>query len=153
MIRLSRLTDYAVALLSHMGKEGDKDLWAATDLTEKSGLPLPTVAKIMKMLAKSGLITAQRGAAGGYKLARAQKDISVAEIIEVMDGPIAITDCSKGSARTGCSIQSICPMNDGWNKVNSALRKALENVSLAEMSTTLITFPTVENQTPRAAGE
>jgi FeS assembly SUF system regulator len=134
MIRLSRLTDYAVALLSHMGKAQSPALWAAADLAEKSGLQLPTVAKILKMLAKSGLISAHRGASGGYRLARAAADISVAEIIEAMDGPIAITDCTTGSAHSGCNIESICPMSDGWNKVNRAVRKALEDVSLDEMS-------------------
>ena len=83
MIRLSRLTDYAVALLSHMGKEGEVNMWAASDLAEISGLPMPTVAKILKLLAKSDLIAAQRGAAGGYKLTRRINDISVA-------GPAAI---------------------------------------------------------------
>ena len=135
MIRLSRLTDYAVALLSHMGQEREENLWAASDLAEKSGLPMPTVAKVLKLLAKTGLITAQRGAAGGYKLARMTNSISIAEIIEAMDGPIAITDCSEGSAHEDCMIQSVCPMSQGWNKVNIAVRQALKNVSLAEMVT------------------
>jgi len=134
MIRLSRLTDYAVALLSHMGKEAPKKLWAASDLAETSGLPMPTVAKILKLLAKSDLITAQRGASGGYKLTRETADISVADIIEAMDGPIAITDCAEGSSHSGCNIESICPMSDGWNKVNRAMREALQKVSLAEMT-------------------
>ncbi|MDR3448486.1 MAG: SUF system Fe-S cluster assembly regulator [Alphaproteobacteria bacterium] len=135
MIRLSRLTDYAVALLSYMGKGDTEALWTAPDLTEKSGLPLPTVAKVLKLLAKSGLIAAQRGASGGYRLTRPQSAISVAAIIEAMDGPIAITDCSAGSEHTGCNIEKICPMSDGWNKVNRAVRKALEDVTLAEMAT------------------
>jgi FeS assembly SUF system regulator len=134
MIRLSRLTDYAVALLSHMGKEPHRDLWAASDLAETSGLPMPTVAKILKLLAKKDLITAQRGATGGYKLSKPTKSISIADIIEAMDGPIAITDCAEGSSHSGCSIEEICPMSDGWNKVNSVVRGALQNVSLADMN-------------------
>jgi FeS assembly SUF system regulator len=133
MLRLGRLTDYAVTLLSHMGMEDEGTLWTASDLAEKSGLPMPTTAKVLKLLAKGNLITAQRGATGGYKLARRSSDISVAEIIEAMDGPIAITDCSHGSAHENCKIQSLCPMSFGWNKVNVAVRSALKNVSLDEM--------------------
>ncbi|MDE1901160.1 MAG: SUF system Fe-S cluster assembly regulator [Alphaproteobacteria bacterium] len=147
MIRLSRLTDYAVALLSHMGTEGKDGLWTAADLSATSGLPMPTVAKVLKLLAKSGMIAAQRGAAGGYKLLRAQSAISVADIIEAMDGPIAITDCAEGSEHPGCNIESICPMSDGWNKVNRAVRRALEQVSLAEMSVT-----PASRAAPRASG-
>lgn len=140
MLRLGRLTDYAVTLLSHMGLEKDGTIWAATVLAEKSGLPMPTVAKVLKLLAKGGLISAQRGAAGGYKLVRCASEISIAEIIEVMDGPIAITDCSHGSAHENCKIHRLCPMSSGWNKVNIAVRDALKNVSLAEMFGTPLLF-------------
>ena len=147
MIRLSRLTDYAVALLSHMGKEGEEDLWAASDLAEKSNLPMPTVAKVLKNLAKSGMITAHRGASGGYRLSRPTTAISIADIIEAMDGPIAITDCASGSAHDECKIKNTCPLSHGWNKVNLAVRNALKNVSLAEMDIRQNTF------SPRAVGE
>jgi FeS assembly SUF system regulator len=140
MLRLGRLTDYAVTLLSHMGFEKEGTLWAASNLAEKSGLPMPTAAKVLKLLAKGKLISAQRGATGGYKLARRTKDISIAEIIEVMDGPIALTDCAHGSAHENCKIQSLCPMSVGWNKVNVAVRGALENVSLAEMFEVPLSF-------------
>ncbi|MDR3425311.1 MAG: SUF system Fe-S cluster assembly regulator [Alphaproteobacteria bacterium] len=133
MIRLSRLTDYAIALLSHMGQNGEGELWAASDLAEESGLPMPTVAKVLKLLAKSSLIAAQRGAAGGYKLLRKTSDISVAEIIEAMDGPIAITDCAESGSHEGCAIKGECPISGGWNRVNLALRQSLQNVSLAEL--------------------
>jgi len=133
MLRLGRLTDYAVTLLSHMGREGEGTLWAASGLAEKSGLPMPTAAKVLKLLAKGDLISAQRGATGGYKLARRASEISIAEIIEVMDGPIAITDCSSGSAHENCKIHRLCPMSNGWNKVNIAVRESLKNVTLEEM--------------------
>lgn len=133
MFRLGRLTDYAVTLLSHMGSGEIGVVWAAPDLAEISGLPMPTASKILKRLAKGQLITAQRGASGGYRLARPASEITIAQIIESMDGPIAITDCSDGSLRDGCKIQSLCPMSNGWNKVNVAMRKALSSVSLSEM--------------------
>jgi FeS assembly SUF system regulator len=132
MFRLSRLTDYAVTLLTQMVSE-EKGMWAASDLAEKSSLPLPTVSKILKHLAKSDIIVAQRGAAGGYKLARVASGISIAAIVEAMDGPIAITDCAEGGDQD-CGIQTLCPMSGHWNKVNRAIRAALETVSLADMA-------------------
>ncbi len=136
MLRLGKLTDYAVTLLSHMGLEGEKAQWAASDLAAKSGLPMPTAAKVLKLLAKARLVLAQRGATGGYKLARHPSEITVAEIIEAMDGPIAITDCSEGSLRNKCQIHRLCPMCNGWNTINIAVRDALAKVSLAEMFAT-----------------
>ena len=147
MIRLSRLTDYAIALLSHMGKEREGVIWAASELAENSGLPMPTAAKVLKLLAKGGLISAQRGATGGYKLTRCISEISIAEIIEIMDGPIAITNCAHGSTQENCKIKSFCPMSNGWNKVNDAIRLALESVSLAEMFDSSSAFPFEERKT------
>jgi FeS assembly SUF system regulator len=138
MFRLSRLTDYAVTLLTQMVSE-EKSVWAASDLAEKSSLPLPTVSKILKHLAKSDIITAQRGAAGGYKLAQPATGITIAAIVEAMDGPIAITDCAEGGDQD-CRIQTICPMSGNWNKVNHAIRGALSTVSLADMSLSSHTF-------------
>ncbi len=133
MIRLSRLTDYAVALLSHMGKGREGRLWAASELAETSGLPMPTVAKVLKLLAKQDLVAAQRGAMGGYRLMRPALAISVAAIIEAMDGPIALTHCANGESHEICDVRKICPVGVGWGKVNHAIRKALTDVSLAEL--------------------
>lgn len=133
MLRLGRLTDYAVTLLSHMETTGKAAVWSAPGLAEKSGIPAPTAAKVLKLLAKGRLITAQRGPAGGYKLARPSAEITIAEIIEVMDGPIALTNCAAKGKRKTCKIQRLCPLSLGWNKVNVAVRDALKNVSLAEM--------------------
>jgi FeS assembly SUF system regulator len=147
MIRLSKLTDYAVALLSHMGNGGKEGLWTASDLTDKSGLPMPTVAKVLKILAKSGVVSAQRGAAGGYKLTKPAAEITIASIIEAMDGPISITACADSSAgHQDCLISNVCPLSAGWSKVNKSIRAALEAVTLAEMGVpprhfALHTFP------------
>ncbi len=131
MIRLSRLTDYAVTLLTQMVSEA-KPVWAASDLAEKTGLPLPTVSKVLKQLAKEHVLIAHRGASGGYRLGRAANEISIASVIEAMDGPIALTDCAEGGDQD-CMIQTICPMSGNWNKVNNAVRQALDAVSLADM--------------------
>ncbi|MBV8061827.1 MAG: SUF system Fe-S cluster assembly regulator [Alphaproteobacteria bacterium] len=132
MIRLSRLTDYAVVLLGQMVRH-PAQLLAASDLVEQTGLPMPTVSKIMKQLARTGLVSAQRGAAGGYKLARPAGEISIATLIEAIDGPIAITDCAEG-AEHDCQMKKSCPMMANWNRVNIEIRRALERISLEDMA-------------------
>lgn len=132
MIKLSRLTDYSVALLAQMATE-EKALWATSELSTRTGLPQPTVSKILKQLTKSGFVTAQRGATGGYKLLRKTDTISVASIVEAMDGPIAITECAE-SGDHHCSVEMICPMQGRWNVVNRAIRQALESVSLYDIT-------------------
>jgi FeS assembly SUF system regulator len=134
MLRLGRLTDYAITLLTQMVREG-KCTSSAAVLAEKACLPAPTVAKVMKKLTKSGIVTAQRGVAGGYSLARTPSTISVVSIVEAMEGPIAITDCAEGSEHN-CNVESLCPMSGNWNKINRALRVALDAVSLADMAAT-----------------
>ena len=134
MIKLSRLTDYAVALLAQMVKE-EKKIWSASDLADKTGLPQPTVSKVLKNMTKSGIIVAQRGATGGYRLGHSAQDITVAAIIEAMDGPIAITSCADGGDHS-CNVESICPMQGHWNVVNRAIRGALQGVTLADVAGT-----------------
>jgi FeS assembly SUF system regulator len=142
MIKLSRLTDYAVTLLTQMVSE-EKGVWSATGLAEKAGLPLPTTSKILKKLAKSEIITAQRGASGGYQLTRPPASIAIVSIIEAMDGPIALTNCAKDGDHT-CRVETICPMNGNWNKVNRVIRDALGAVTLADMSAKPMSFATPE---------
>jgi FeS assembly SUF system regulator len=131
MIKLGRLTDYAVTLLTQMVRE-ETGNWSASGLAERTGLPLPTVSKILKQLAKSEIIQAQRGANGGYRLMRPAAAISVTAIVEAMDGPIALTECTEGGEHN-CSVEPICPMRGNWDKVNRAVRDALAAVSLADM--------------------
>ncbi len=132
MIRMSKLADYSFILLTRMVCE-DKKSWAASELATCTTLPVPTVAKIMKLLSKNGVVTAQRGAAGGYSLAMPPHEISIATIIEIVDGPIALTDCV-GRNHPACAVQSLCPMHGGWDKVNKALRTALESVFLSDLA-------------------
>ena len=140
MMRMSKLADYSFILLLQMVSE-DKVSWAASDLADRTTLPLPTVAKLMKLLAKSGVVTGQRGASGGYRLAASAKEISIARIVEAVDGPIALTDCAAKDVGSevdkndihDCAVRSHCPMHGGWNKVNRAMRGALENVFLCDL--------------------
>ncbi|HLI10604.1 MAG TPA: SUF system Fe-S cluster assembly regulator [Alphaproteobacteria bacterium] len=134
MIRLNRLTDYAIVVLSQMGREGSV-MRTAPQLAHETGVPLPTVAKLLKTLAADGIVTSHRGVAGGYTLSRPADEISVAEIIASLEGPIALTACVEGSGGH-CDVESLCPMRGNWEKVNRAIRHALEELKLAEMGMT-----------------
>ncbi|GAB5470994.1 MAG: SUF system Fe-S cluster assembly regulator [Rhodospirillales bacterium] len=132
MFRLNRLTDYAVVVLSQMQPK-ERGLTSAQSLSEQSGVPLPTVAKLLNLLSRDGVVTSYRGAAGGYCLSRPANEISVATIVEAIEGPIALTACAEGSLDP-CDVQSICPMAGNWNEVNNAIRSALDAVSLQDMT-------------------
>ena len=132
MIRLSKLTDYAVVMLSHMAvREGE--VYTTSRLAERCAVPEPTAAKILKLLARAGLLESQRGSNGGYGLARPAAEITVAEIIVALDGPIALAACVEGSL-DHCGVETLCSMRGNWNKVNRAIRDALEEISLADMA-------------------
>ncbi len=131
MIKLSRLTDYAVVILSEMVREPGL-LMAASTLAGQTNLPEPTVAKILKLLAKQRLVTSVRGVSGGYRLERAAAELQVTDIITAMEGPIALTACVEGSEDC-CSLEKNCSMRGRWNPVNAALHQALGTVTLADM--------------------
>ncbi len=131
MFRLNRLTDYAVVVLCQLARHEGRAM-TAPQISQDTILPLPTVSKILNALSKADLVVAQRGAAGGYSLSRAAEDIKVSEIIQALEGPIALTACVEGSA-DGCEVEAICPMSGHWNKINAAVRHALDQVSLAEI--------------------
>lgn len=132
MLKLNRLTDYAVVALSHMARKPDA-LATVPHLAAATGLQQPTIAKLMKQLVAGAIVTSQRGANGGYCLARPADEITVAEIITVLEGPIILTSCVHG-ADTHCEVESVCPMRGNWDKVNVALRAALDGITLTDMS-------------------
>lgn len=148
MFRLNRLTDYGVVLMSQMSLRGG-ELRSAQQIADDTAVPLPTVAKLLNLLSKGGLVTSQRGAAGGYTLSRSPEEISVAQIIQALEGPIALTACVTG-ASDSCDVESLCPMRGNWDKVNTAIQDALTSVSLAEMSAFPENFglPTAETTVP-----
>lgn len=131
VFRLNKLTDYGVVLLTQMAQQ-PADLRSAQQIAEQTALPLPTVAKLLNALARSGIIVSHRGASGGYSLGRPATAISVADIVQALEGPIALTACADGSADI-CEVETLCPMAGNWNRVNRAIRSALASVSLAEM--------------------
>lgn len=133
MIKLGKLTDYAIAVMVQLAKEGEGASRSASHLAEKTGVPEPTVAKVLKTLLKEGLVASARGAQGGYRLARGPEDLSVRAIIEAVDGPIAIVTCVEGNAGH-CQAEAHCPTRGRWDPVNNAIRTALQGITLAEMA-------------------
>jgi FeS assembly SUF system regulator len=130
MIKLSRLADYAVVLLSQMGSD-DKGVHNALDLAARTGLPVPTVSKILATLARRGVLHSVRGAKGGYRLGAPPAKISVADIISAIDGPIALTQCVDPAGN--CNVEALCPTRDGWHRINAVIRGALAGITLADL--------------------
>ena len=140
MIRLSRMADYSVVLMTYLASHAERPR-SALDLTCASGLPGPTVGKLLNLLARAGLLTSYRGVGGGYALTRTPGDISVAEVIHAVDGPIALTECIHDTAGE-CDLEASCPARGSWQVINDVVRRALSSVSLADV---LIAAP-VANQ-------
>lgn len=131
MIRLSKLTDYAVVVLARMaGCPGV--LVSASCLAQATGLPEPTVSKVLKQLVRAGLLTSVRGATGGYRLERDAATLKLTDIITAMEGSLTLTACVEGSTET-CALESVCSLQGRWNKVNRALAAALAPLTLADM--------------------
>ena len=147
MLRLSKLTDYAVVVLVRLSDvEG---VQTSPGLAAATGIPEPTVAKVLKTLAASDMVSSQRGARGGYRLNRDLSAIPIAAVIAAMDGPIALTACVEGSG-TGCEAQGLCPMRGRWDPVNDAIQSALSSITLADMQASLLPAFRIPDQAPRA---
>lgn len=131
MIRLSKLSDYAIVVLSQLARESGR-LVSASGLSDSTGIPEPTVSKVLKLLAKSDIIVSTRGAAGGYMMERSPEEITVRELIVALEGPIAVTSCVDESD-TQCGIGHMCPMKGRWQKVNRAIMNTLDDMSLTEL--------------------
>ena len=132
MLKLGKLTDYAIVVMVQLAREGDNASRSASYLADKTGLPEPTVAKVLKTLSKEELVTSVRGAQGGYKLLRDPAAVSVCDIIEAIDGPIAIVSCIEGN-NDHCEAAARCPTKGKWDPVNRAIRGALQDLTLADM--------------------
>ncbi len=130
MLRISKLTDYATVLLAALAQR-EQDCVSASQLAEDTRLELPTAAKVLKTLAKSGLVQSLRGANGGYRLTDPPQDISVADIVRAMEGPIALTECSLEPGL--CSHESQCTLRGNWQRIGLAVESALEQLSLADL--------------------
>ena len=130
MLRVTKLTDYASVVLTVLASDPAAVL-SASELAERAGLEVPTVAKLLKPLAQAGLVEGFRGANGGYKLARDAADISLVEIVEAMEGPLGMTECSVHAGQ--CGIEHSCGARANWRRINDVVADALRGVSLAQM--------------------
>lgn len=134
MIRLSKLTDYGFVLLTKFAADAKEPWHTARDLADVTGLPLPTVSKLLKIFGRGGLLIAHRGARGGYSLSREATEITASDIIEAIDGPLAITECACSSEAEQCSIEHSCPTKPHWLRITQTIREALDRVTLAELA-------------------
>jgi FeS assembly SUF system regulator len=131
MLRISRLTDYATVLLATLAGEPQR-VQTAASLAEQTRIAAPTVSKLLKQLQRAGLVTSTRGLHGGYQLARPAAQISAAAILDALEGPVALTDCSVGHGQ--CEIEATCRVGRVWQRLNLAILRALYDVSLAQLA-------------------
>jgi len=132
-MRLSSLADYAVVMMSAAARHTPGERLTANLLADETGVPLPTAQKLMGRLTQAGLLASARGSGGGVRLARAASDISLADIVEAVEGPIALTACVDDH-RHECGLEEACRVKPHWGVVNDTIRGALGGVSLAALS-------------------
>lgn len=129
MAHLSKLTDYGVLLIAQAARAKDRVI-SARQLADSTGIPLPTVSKVLKMLTKADLLETQRGALGGYRLARSPESISIAQVVEALEGAFALTDCAQDR---DCVLREQCVTWPVWRLVNDQVIKSLSSVTLKDM--------------------
>jgi len=132
MIRITRQTDYGILLLSQMAAHPLEAVLTAKDAAKRSGIPLPMASKILKSLAREGLLASHRGVKGGYSLAVAPEMISLGDVIEALEGPIGITECSHTPG--ACEQESGCPVRTNWLRISITVKEALDRIPLSEMA-------------------
>jgi FeS assembly SUF system regulator len=131
VLRISKLTDYGTMVLACLAARPERRLTAAA-VAERTRLALPTVSKLLKSLHRAGIVSSTRGAQGGYQLARPAARVSAAAIIDAIEGPVAITECS--GHHSACDLEASCSTGGAWQRVNAAIRRSLEEISLAQLS-------------------
>jgi FeS assembly SUF system regulator len=131
MLRISKLTDYATVILAALAEDAER-VQTATALAERTRVAAPTVSKLLKQLQRAGLVTSTRGLHGGYQLSRPASQISAAAILDALEGPLALTDCSAGLGH--CCIEETCRVGRAWQRLNSAIRRSLHEVTLAQLA-------------------
>jgi len=150
MLRISRLTDYATVILAALAGAPGRVQTAAA-LAAQTHIAAPTVSKLLKQLQRAALVTSTRGLHGGYQLARPATQISAAAILDALEGPMALTDCSVGDGN--CEIEQSCRVGRVWQRLNLAIRRSLYEVSLAQLAGMDASprLPTLEREMKAAA--
>ena len=133
MIRLAKLTDYGLVLLTVIARDHSRFVHTARELAGSTRLPLPTVSKLLKALLQAGLLTSHRGIKGGYSLAKQPGDISIAEVVSALEGEIALTECSADISGL-CDFERFCPTRTNQRIISRAIRETLERVSLFDLT-------------------
>jgi len=132
MLKLSKFTDYGIVLLSYFAHNAEKQPFSAKYLSVKSCIPLPTVSKLLKMLTNTGLLNSEIGRNGGYSLVKRPHEISVGLVISLLEGPLALTECSDEHGQ--CKIEADCPVRNNWRKINRVVKNAMELLTIEDMS-------------------
>ncbi|MEL7061157.1 MAG: SUF system Fe-S cluster assembly regulator [Acidobacteriota bacterium] len=132
MLRMTKQADYGIVLMSHLAEDLDR-LKTAGQLADATQLPVPMVQKILKLLVKGQLLTSHRGAHGGYQLAKVPADIPLVEMIEALEGPIGLVECSDSSPGQ-CSLEASCRIRSTWRRIDAAVRDALIAITLADLA-------------------
>ena len=133
MLRMTKQADYGIVLLTVMARGAAGERFTAPELARDTALPQPTVSKILKLLARDGLLDSHRGVKGGYSLGDDPRRITVAAMISALDGPIAFTECIDDTPGV-CSQEDVCSLRGNWQRINLSVRQALESISLAELT-------------------
>ncbi len=141
MLRISKLTDYGTVVLAEL-VDINTDVASAADVAAATGLGVATVSKLLKALARAGLVTSMRGSHGGYRLARDAGDISAVDVIDALEGPVSITECSASDSH--CDLESVCNVGRAWQRVNIAIRRALDDISLVDLLRSNSAVPSFE---------
>ena len=131
MIRMSKLADYGTVVMAQMAHEPGR-LQSTAEIAAHTRLPATTVSKVLKLLAKQMLVNAERGKHGGYRLSRQPARISVADIIDAVDGPFGLPECAAGSGL--CPLESSCALNRHWRRISQLVRGAVESVTLDQLA-------------------
>ena len=139
MLRISKLTDYGTLILVHLASQEREELCSASDVAAGTHLALPTVQKVLKRLAQKELVISARGAEGGYRLARPPEAITAAEILDALEGPLAITECSDHEGQ--CELESDCKVGGAWQKISLAIRSAMDEIRLSDLRNPPAEFP------------
>jgi len=147
MLRIAKLTDYGIVLMAHFARQDLGLLLSTREVAEGTRFSAPTVSKLLKLLARADLLDSVRGAHGGYRLSRPAEDIDVSEIIEALEGPLAMTECSDARVST-CEDETCCPLRSHWNHINFAVKTALQSVTLAQLASPVANYAPLQISKP-----
>ena len=133
MLRVQKLTDYGIVLMARLAIDPVGTVHATRELAAATRVPVPTAEKVLKLLARADLLASHRGAHGGYSLVSTPEEVTVAAMIEAIEGPLALTECSSPHG-SRCEVEDLCAVREHWAPINLAVRAALDSVTLADLS-------------------